>query len=1758
MDAWKGDDFWRGEASAVRWLKGRFPFHARCHGSNRRVGVHPNRGVADLGAICHDIAKIFYLFPMTSLRISGGRILCGLILSLVPVAAWMVPVESPAAGGQPVSYFNEVRPIFQANCQGCHQPAKAKGGYVMTDLKKLFAGGEKEGVAVVPGDVSKGSLLEQIQPVDGSAEMPKNKPPLAESQLAVIRRWIAEGAKDDTPADAVAHFDAEHPPVYPRLPVVASMDYSPDGSLLAVSGFHEILLHKADGSGLAGRLIGISQRIQSVRFSPDGKWLAAAGGDPGRMGEVQVWEVATGRLKNSLPVGWDTLHGVSWSPDGTQVAFGCADNTVRVLEVQSGKQLLQMGSHNDWALETVFSVKGDHVVSVGRDMTVKLSDVPGQRFIDNVTSITPGALRGGLDSVDRHPEKDIIAVGGADGSPQLFQIFRTAARKIGDNANLVKKYDAMTGRVSVVRFSRDGRLLAAVSALDGAGELSVFSVGEDFTGPKRIQDLRGKPAKDRTPQEAAEIAAFENDFGWRTVQVKLPVAPYALAFHPDGTRLAVAGSDGMIRFVDAAAGSVQREFAAAPVQAGAKPPVGRVLVRRTAESAVAEGEVAPDPAQVQALEVSPDRVEIGRRNDAVQLLVTARLASGEVADVTRLAKLEMAEPVASLTPRGRVLPARDGETRLRVSYAGRNVEVLVKVAGSQKPFEADFVKDVNPVMTKLGCNQGACHGSKNGKGGFKLSLRGYDPLFDVRALTDEVAGRRVSLSSPDDSLMLLKAIAEVPHEGGRRCENGDPAYQILRQWIADGARLSQKAARVKSIELLPGNPVLGQVGSRLQMRVVATYTDGVRRDVTADAFLDSGNVDVSTVDGSGLVQTLRRGEAPMLARFEGSYAATTVTVMGDRKGFEWKPPQSWGRIDELAAAKWQRMKIEPSDLCTDGEFLRRVSLDLTGLPPGPDELKAFLADPRPTREKRDAAVDRLIGTPEFLDHWTNKWSDMLQVNAKFLGREGADGFRVWIRSQLEKNVPYDQFVRSILTAQGSNFENPAASYWKVLRQPAEAMENTTHLFLATRFNCNKCHDHPFERWTQDQYYQTGAYFAQFTLADDAANSKGRRLGGTAVEGAKPLFEKIVENPAGTIVHDRTGAVTEPQFPYPAKAEVDPKSPRRVQLAAWMTSPDNRYFASSYANRLWGYLLGRGLIEPLDDIRAGNPPSNPELLEHLSRRFVESGFNVRSLLREICTSRTYQLSIQTNRWNADDTTNYSHAVARRLPAETLFDAVYRVTGSSKGGQRATSLVENEGEMSTFLATLGRPLRESACECERSSELRLGSVMALLSGPTVSSAIQDPKNALAGLVAQHQDDANLVNALFLRVLSRDATAREIEATRKLLATVDSDHQKIAAAWQAKEKEQAPVIARMEKEREAAISKATAELGAYEAATQFYREEREKVRKEREAQAAQALKAFEEGLAERTAGWLASTKPAADAPVWVALKPREARASLPQAALKVQPDGSILASGANNRTDYVVTLDTDLQGITGLLLEVLPDASLPEFGPGRAKNGNFVLNSIALKAAAKGKPEAVVGLKEAWASFSQDKYPVAAAIGAEEDAKGWALAGGLGRRQVAAFRLEQPLPGGAGTTLRVTLSHKQPENVIGRFRLHVTTSANPLGAGLPAGLHALLTHDPAARTPEQVKAVSEHLRVADPEYWRLKKLEASARQPLQPDPKHTGLQQALASAKEPIRLDPALVQVREDMEASKRQVANKRLTVVQDLTWALVNNPAFLFNR
>ncbi|HSG72269.1 MAG TPA: DUF1549 domain-containing protein, partial [Planctomycetaceae bacterium] len=751
-----------------------------------------------------------------------------------------------------------------------------------------------------------------------------------------------------------------------------------------------------------------------------------------------------------------------------------------------------------------------------------------------------------------------------------------------------------------------------------------------------------------------------------------------------------------------------------------------------------EGESIPEGAELVSLEVTPPAIELKSRFEYVQLVVAGILKTGERIDVTRLVESSLDRAVAEIGISGVIRPLENGQATLRLTLAGKSADVPVVVSQLDQATRQSFIRDVNPVLSRLGCNQGTCHGSANGKAGFKLSLRGYDALFDVRAFTDDHGARRTNVASPDDSLMLLKGTGSVPHTGGQLMQPGEPYYEIIRDWIAQGGILDLTVPRVTSIEVFPKNPIIQKLGDRQQVRVVAHYSDGSERDVTQESFLSSGNTEIATVDRFGIMTALRRGEAPVLCRFEGAYAATTLTAMGNREEFVWNEPEKWNRIDELTSDKWQRMKIQPSDLCTDAEFIRRVYLDLNGISPPVEEVKKFLADQRESKVKRAELIDRLIGSKDYVEYWTNKWADLLQVNGKFLGREGATAFRAWIRERVEQNMPYDQFAREVITASGSNRENPAASYYKVLRDPDLIMENTTHLFMGVRFNCNKCHDHPFERWTQDQYYETAAFFAQTALKADP-ESKDRKIGGTAVEGAKPFYEIVYDNAEGQIKHERTGEVTAPDFPFEAEHTSAADESRREMFADWLTSADNQYFARSYVNRIWGYLFGVGIIEPIDDIRAGNPPSNPALLDYLTQEFIDSGFNIRHIEKLICNSRTYQLSIEANRWNADDKTNYSHAIARRLPAEVLYDAIHTSLGAQTKipgvppGTRAAELPDVEIEIpGGFLNTFGRPPRESACECERTNEVQLGPVMALISGPTIAEAILDGNNDLAKLV------------------------------------------------------------------------------------------------------------------------------------------------------------------------------------------------------------------------------------------------------------------------------------------------------------------------------------------------------------------------------------------------------------------------------------------
>jgi hypothetical protein len=1083
-------------------------------------------------------------------------------------------------------------------------------------------------------------------------------------------------------------------------------------------------------------------------------------------------------------------------------------------------------------------------------------------------------------------------------------------------------------------------------------------------------------------------------------------------------------------------------------------------------------EQLPAGAKVVGLEAQPDAIMLKNPFEYRQLLVSASLENGEKIDVTRLVKADTTACPITISPRGVVRPTRNGGGELRFALAGQTVNVPVTVTGQKEKYQPSFVRDVMPILSRAGCNAGTCHGAQQGKNGFKLSLRGYDPLFDHQALTDDLEGRRFNRAAPDRSLMLLKPSGGVAHVGGVVIPAGEPYYEIIKSWISDGVKLDLQSPRVTGIEIYPKSAILPLPGSKQQMAVLATYGDGSVRDVSAEAFIESSNTEVATVDKQGLVSAVRRGEATVLARFEGAYTAASLIVMGDRSGFAWKDIPEFNYVDTLVDEKLKQVKVIPSEVCTDAEFLRRVYLDLTGQPPQPADLRAFLADHRPTRIKRDEVIDKLVGSPDYVEFWTNKWADLLQVNRKFLGEKGAQALRSWIRQAVASNMPYDKFVYSILIASGSTLDNPPAAYYKVLREPGPAMENTTQLFLAVRFNCNKCHDHPFERWTQDQYYHLASYFAQVGRKPDP-RFKDQKVAGTDVEGATPLVEIISDEAAGEVKHDRTGAIAKPSFPYTYGSLPPANVSRREQLARWVTAKDNPYFAKSYVNRLWSYLLGVGVIEPVDDIRAGNPPSNPKLLDRLSKEFIDGGFNVQEIIRTICRSRVYQQSISTNRWNQDDDLNYSHAMARRLPAEALYDAIHRATGSltrltgMSPGLRAVQQLDSKVETpSGFLDAFGRPARESACECERSSNMMLGPVLNLINGPVVADAIKDPENRITKLIAEQKDDAKVVEDLFYSILCRPPTKTELDAGSEALRGGGEEFAQLMAAHE----------------------KARAELAAYE-----------------------------KQLPARQAQW-EKTIHLAD---WTTLAPDEVKSQAGTTLTKLA-DGSIVASGKNpNPESYTVTARGKLPGITAMRLEVLADTSLPSRGPGRASNGNFVLSEFTAHATPAGEPAKAkpVRFQRAYADYSQPSYSIEGAIDGNK-ATGWAIAGQEGKNHVAVFELSEPISFSNGTALTFKLDQlfEGKHHNIGRFRLSATTSKLPIAIDtLPEAVVRAHRVPAEKRTAEQTAEISNYYRSLDTELARLK---------------------------QELVYHPAPV--------------DKRLMGAQDLAWALINSPAFLFNH
>ena len=754
------------------------------------------------------------------------------------------------------------------------------------------------------------------------------------------------------------------------------------------------------------------------------------------------------------------------------------------------------------------------------------------------------------------------------------------------------------------------------------------------------------------------------------------------------------------------------------------------------------------------LQVFPPDINLQTNRGRQSFVVQATYADGITRDVTAEAKTTLANPALAKFDKNILYPTADGSTEMKIEFGGKSVTVPVKVKDAKVDLPISFKLDVMPVFMKAGCNQGSCHGAARGKDGFRLSLFGYDADGDHYRLTHEINGRRINLAVPEESLILEKATGKVPHTGGTRFKDDSELYQTLRRWLEAGTPQDPPNIPTPvSLELLPPNAVLDGKGTSQRVVVRAKYSDGSERDVTSLALFLSSNDSSATISPEGVVTAGDRGEAFVMARFATFTVGAQIIVLP--KGLQFTFPQISEKnyIDTLVNNKLKKLRVAPSELCTDEAFLRRAYIDIIGVLPTAEEYQRFMSRTAPN--KRDLLVDELLGRKEFAELWVMKWAELLQIrSSNQVSYKATLLYYNWLQDKIAKNVPMDQMVQELLAAKGGTFKNPATNYYQNETDTVKVAENVAQVFMGMRIQCAQCHNHPFDRWTQDDYYSFAAFFSQI----------GRK-------GTDDPRETVVFNSGGGEVnHPVRGQPMKPKFLGGDSPDVAGKD-RRQLLAKWLASPENPYFATNLANIVWAHFFGQGIIEPEDDVRVSNPASNPELLQELGKKFTEYKYDFKKLVRDICTSRTYQLATPPNESNQGDTRNFARGAIRRIKAETFLDCISQVTETKNKfpglplGARAVQIAD--GTVSNyFLSTFGRATRETVCSCEVKLEPTLSQSLHLLNGDVSTQKIQ-AGNLVGRRLEQKRLPAELIEEIYIRCLSRKPLARERAKLEGLVA-------------------------------------------------------------------------------------------------------------------------------------------------------------------------------------------------------------------------------------------------------------------------------------------------------------------------------------------------------------------------------------------------------
>ncbi|MEQ8849747.1 DUF1549 and DUF1553 domain-containing protein [Botrimarina sp.] len=758
------------------------------------------------------------------------------------------------------------------------------------------------------------------------------------------------------------------------------------------------------------------------------------------------------------------------------------------------------------------------------------------------------------------------------------------------------------------------------------------------------------------------------------------------------------------------------------------------------------------------LRVYPPEASLAGVRDRQAVVVQRVLPTGETRDVTDECDARVADESIAAFEHGVLRPSADGATTLRVAHDGHSAEVPVAVQRSDADAPLSFGRDVMPVFMKAGCNMGKCHGSARGQDGFRLSLFGFDPPGDHFRLVGEMPGRRVNVARPEASLLLTKAIGESPHTGGKRFDRDSESYATLLRWIEEGAgddaEESAADAEPIGITVYPPEAVLVGPTQRQRLVVVARYADGATRDVTPLAVYLSNNDSAAAVDEAGVVTSGARGEAFVMARYATFTEGVPVIVLPEGGGPEFTEPEAFNEVDRVVYDKLRKLRITPSAVCSDEVFLRRVSLDLTGLTPTPERFEAFLSDESP--DKRARLVGELLRSQAFVDVWTMRLGELLRIRSENqVSYKALLRFHNWVRDRVAAGEPLDRLFGEVLAASGGTFDTPSTNFFQIEANSLQLTENVAQSYLGMRIQCAQCHNHPFDRWTMDDYYGFASFFSQVGFK----------------QSRDPREFIVYDAGRGEIDHVVTGEPVAPTYLGGGPADCEDRD-RREALAEWIVSPQNKAFARNLANIVWAHHFGRGIVEPVDDVRISNPPSNEELLDYLAGRLVESGYDLRSLVREIVTSRTYQLATAANPTNRHDAKHFSRAQVRRLRAEALLDSISQITATTDdfprlpAGARAAQIADG-ATSNYFLSTFGRAPRETVCACEVDVQPNLSQALHLLNGDATNDKVTEG-GVVPRLLGGGATPRQVVERLYVACYSRRPTEVELE---RLLATIDS---------------------------------------------------------------------------------------------------------------------------------------------------------------------------------------------------------------------------------------------------------------------------------------------------------------------------------------------------------------------------------------------------